>query len=192
MSKDWLNEKVGTNLLGSKRLTGKDVSPGDLTTLSDRFVKANGRLHDLKKQQTDLEAKLAHDYGLEGAFGALVDECYDAQVDKYTYSVCPFKDAFQKEGASKTSLGTWAGLTDDSTVMRFSNGQACWQGPARSMTVSVKCGSTEKLQKVEEPSRCEYVATLLTPAACTPAEVQGIQDKLTALDQELEDEHTEL
>lgn len=58
--------------------------------------------------------------------------------------------------------------------------------------VSVKCGSTEKLQKVEEPSRCEYIATLLTPAACTPTEVQAIQDKLTALDQELEDEHTEL
>ena len=57
------------------------------------------------------------------------------QVDKYTYSICPFKDAFQKEGSSKTSLGTWAGLTDDSTVMRFSNGQACWQGPARSITV---------------------------------------------------------
>lgn len=58
------------------------------------------------------------------------------QVDKYTYSVCPFKDAFQKEGNSKTSLGTWAGLTDDSSVMKFTNGQACWQGPARSMTVS--------------------------------------------------------
>ena len=60
---------------------GKDVSPGDLTTLSDRFVKANGRLHDLKKQQGELEAKLAHDYGLEGAFGALVDKCYDAQAN---------------------------------------------------------------------------------------------------------------
>lgn len=58
--------------------------------------------------------------------------------------------------------------------------------------MSVECGSTEKLQKVEEPSRCEYVATLLTPAACTPIEVQAIHDKLTALDQELEDEHTEL
>lgn len=57
------------------------MSPGDLTTLSDRFVKANGRLHDLKKQQTELEAKLAQDYGLEGAFGALVDKCYDAQVN---------------------------------------------------------------------------------------------------------------
>ncbi len=57
------------------------MSPGDLTILSDKFVKANGRLHDLKKQQTDLEGKLADDYGLEGAFGALVDKCYDAQVN---------------------------------------------------------------------------------------------------------------
>jgi len=65
------------------------VSPGDLTTLSDRFVKANGRLHDLKKQQTDLEAKLAHDYGLEGAFGALVDKCYDAQVNPKPYTLNP-------------------------------------------------------------------------------------------------------
>ena len=60
---------------------GKEVSPGDLTTLSDKFVKANGRLHDLKKQQGELEGKLGDDYGLEGAFGALVDKCYDAQVN---------------------------------------------------------------------------------------------------------------
>ena len=43
-------------------------------------MKANGRLNDLKKQQTDLEAKLGNDYGLEEALGALVDKCYEAQV----------------------------------------------------------------------------------------------------------------
>lgn len=58
--------------------------------------------------------------------------------------------------------------------------------------VSVKCGSTEKFVKVEEPSRCDYVATLLTPAACTPTEVQAVQDQLAALDQELEGDHSEL
>ncbi len=58
--------------------------------------------------------------------------------------------------------------------------------------VSVKCGSTEKLLQVEEPSRCEYVAMLLTPAACTPTELQAIEDKLSALDKELEDDHDEL
>ena len=61
-----------------------------------------------------------------------------------------------------------------------------------SAQVSVKCGSAEKLQKVEEPSRCEYVATLLTPAACTPTEAQAVQDKLTALDREFEEDHSEL
>lgn len=39
------------------------------------------------------------------------------------------------------------------------------------MQVSLKCGSMEKLMRVEEPSRCEYIGTLLTPAACTPTEV---------------------
>ena len=43
-------------------------------------MKANGRLQELKKQQTDLEAKLGNDYGLEEAFGALVDKCYEVQV----------------------------------------------------------------------------------------------------------------
>ena len=59
---------------------GKGSFAGDLSSLTDVFVKANGRLHDLKKQQTDLEAKLGNDYGLEEAFGALVDRCYEAQV----------------------------------------------------------------------------------------------------------------
>ena len=74
------------------------------------------------------------------AFDSLSASCTPTyvrvQVDKYTYSVCPFKDAFQKEGAGRTSLGTWAGLSEDSSVMSFTGGQACWQGPARSMTVS--------------------------------------------------------
>ena len=58
--------------------------------------------------------------------------------------------------------------------------------------VTLKCGSVEKLMKVEEPSRCEYIATLLTPAACTPTEVQAVQDKLAMLNQELEGDHSEL
>ncbi|KAL3130419.1 hypothetical protein ABBQ38_008242 [Trebouxia sp. C0009 RCD-2024] len=192
MSKDWLSGKLGGSMLGSKPSTGKGALGGDLKSLTDVFVKADGRLHELKKQQTDLEGKLGYDYGLEEAFGALVDKCYEAQVDKYTYSVCPFKDAFQKEGGSRTSLGTWAGLADDSTVMKFTEGQGCWQGPARSMTVSLTCGSLEKLMRVEEPSRCEYIATLLTPAACTPTEVQAVQDRLATLNQELEGDHSEL
>lgn len=52
------------------------------------------------------------------------------------------------------------------------------------------CGSTEKLSKVQEPSRCEYVAELSTPAACTSGTVEALQAKLAAL--ESDDEHVEL
>ena len=48
------------------------------------------------------------------------------------------------------------------------------------MQVLLKCGSSEKLMKVEQPSRCEYTATLATPAACTPSEAQAVQDQLAA------------
>lgn len=70
--------------------------------------------------------------------------------------------------------------------------KACEGDVMLGMQVSVKCGSTEKLVRVEEPSRCEYVATLLTPAACTPTEVQAAQDQLAALESELQDDHSEL
>lgn len=60
------------------------------------------------------------------------------------------------------------------------------------MQVSLKCGISEKLMKVEEPSRCEYVATLATPAACTHTEAQTVQDQLAALNHELECDHSEL
>ena len=59
-----------------------------MSSLTDAFVKANGRLHDLNKQKTDLEAKMSNDYGLEEAFGALVDKCYDAQVQKLSLCAC--------------------------------------------------------------------------------------------------------
>ena len=60
------------------------------------------------------------------------------QVEKYTYEVCPFSKANQKEGHSSTSLGSWQGLEGEgegALRMAFTNGQGCWQGPPRSMTV---------------------------------------------------------
>ena len=56
-------------------------------------------------------------------------------VDKYTYSVCPFKEAHQKEGHASTRLGAWAGWEADGRVMAFTQGQVCWSGPARSIRV---------------------------------------------------------
>ena len=59
------------------------------------------------------------------------------------------------------------------------------------MQVPVLCGATEKLSQVQEPSRCEYTAQLLTPAACTSQTVQAVHARLTALKSD-SDDHIEL
>ena len=51
-------------------------------------------------------------------------------------------------------------------TMRFADGQQCWNGPPRSLTLTVRCGKATKLSRVTEPSRCEYEAELETPGAC--------------------------
>jgi len=59
-------------------------------------------------------------------------------------------------------------------IMQFSSGDKCWNGPDRSLKVRLRCGLTNDLTDVDEPSRCEYVAVLSTPALC-------VDDKLKEL-----------
>ena len=37
--------------------------------------------------------------------------------------------------------------------MKFHNGQGCWNGPSRSATVIVRCGTDNILSQVTEPNR---------------------------------------
>lgn len=53
--------------------------------------------------------------------------------------------------------------------MLFNNGDSCWQGPRRSLSVTLKCGLNHKLTQLEEPSTCVYTAILETPVACSQA-----------------------
>lgn len=64
-----------------------------------------------------------------------------------------------------------------STVYRL-QGQGCWQGPARSMTVRSVCGPRTELLEVKEPDRCVYEATMASPAECSDAVIQELRDEL--------------
>lgn len=48
----------------------------------------------------------------------------------------------------------------------FRNGEACWEGPARSALVELRCGETTKLVAVDEDGKCTYWFLLITPYAC--------------------------
>ena len=99
---------------------------------------------------------------------------------------CPFDQA--KQGS--TSLGHWEGwktavgethqVTDDASahgyrVARWGGGQGCWQGPNRELELEMRCGTTDALLSIEEPSKCVYRGVLQTPAACNLAQAQDLQ-----------------
>ena len=138
----------------------------------------------LEVDKASLEGKLAslsdkiggrddHDT-FKGELHALKDLCYTVTEGKYDYEVCIFGKAVQKDkgaaSGSGTSLGNWKGMSidDDSgdRVMKWINGQRCWNGPERSATVIVRCGAETKLQSAEEPDTCSYVLEMESHIAC--------------------------
>jgi hypothetical protein len=130
---------------------------------------AAAELQRLKDRREALAKLLSSDTGPQGVFASLVGKCYSAQVEHYTYRVCPFDTATQEPGS--TSLGTWAGFVEgsDYSAATFTGGLACWNGPPRSLRLEMRCGPESALLGVDEPNRCEYRGDFVTPAACTPA-----------------------
>ncbi|MCH98699.1 glucosidase 2 subunit beta-like, partial [Trifolium medium] len=58
--------------------------------------------------------------------------------------------------------------------------------------VKLKCGLTNEITDVDEPSRCEYVALLATPALCQEEKLKELQHKLDLLNSEQPESHDEL
>lgn len=137
---------------------------------------ARDSIQKLQSEKTEIDDRLKQDFGPNGVFAPLLGQCFQAVVDKYTYKVCPYGDANQ----DYTSLGHWGGFDNNYTVMKFVNGQNCWSGPDRSMTVTLKCGPEGQLSKVAEPSRCEYTAELTTAALCSQELLDSLKSELAA------------
>lgn len=103
------------------------------------------------------------------AYASLEDKELSKHVQEFKYKL----KFFQKADQDWTSLGSWAGFTGPHTA-HFTGGATCWEGPARSLTVTFECGDEEALVDVTEPSRCVYAATVVHPAACDPTELETL------------------
>ena len=138
-----------------------------------------------KKNELDLASRvLEWDFGPDDAFMALYDKCFSKQVQQYEYEVCLFRSAKQTEGGSSQNLGTWGRWNtegDAYSIMTYDNGGSCWNGPARSMKVTLVCGEDEFVVSVQEPRTCEYEMELMTPLACTPEKAQQARDELAKM-----------
>ena len=146
------------------------------------FRKKDDALRELQQEMVELRRKLSETYGEGDVFLELSESCVESSMidGKYWYRVCPFGRAEQKEGGKSTGLGTWGGFekVGDDTVMKFTNGDACWQGPRRSMTVRLRCGRMDSFENVSEPSRCEYIGVLTTPAFCSENYIEKLREEV--------------
>ncbi|XP_069737601.1 glucosidase 2 subunit beta isoform X2 [Phaenicophaeus curvirostris] len=136
------------------------------------LAEAERELKETEESIRALEQELAFDFGPQGEFWYLHGQCYELPTSEYIYRLCPFKRVSQKpkHGGADTNLGTWgswSGPEDDRfRSMRYEQGTGCWQGPNRSTTVKLTCGTETAVTAASEPSRCEYLLELVTPAAC--------------------------
>ena len=106
----------------------------------------------------ELEEETTADYGPEGVFWSLKGETFEGKFGEFTYKLSPFEKAEQ----DYTSLGNWEGYERQAEkdggkwVFKFTNGQHCWNGPARSATAVLSCGVKNELVDVRETETCVY------------------------------------
>lgn len=106
---------------------------------------------------TEAPPPLPIDYGPDNGFMMLTEPstgCLELPHKEYVYSLCAFKNAFQRstyESGSGTLLGTWKEwrnhpeesvnwtkemkMTLPYDTMIYNYGAGCWNGPPRSATV---------------------------------------------------------
>jgi len=166
-----------------------EVSEDDVDKAREQHNQQRAQLTNLESTERSLSKKIGLDFGPSYEFLSMMDVCVSLVVSQYNYKVCMFERASQ----DSVSLGTWEGFSgDEYKQARFTNGQMCPGGPARSLTVNFVCESTEtKLLEISEPSRCEYAAVLSTPAACTPENMRSLQVQLAEMKGEPAPSHDE-
>lgn len=126
--------------------------------------------NEFKSREDNLNSNIVNHpalYSLEG-------ECYQKDYNDFSYEICLFDKAYQKEGSNRgsrsgTNLGKFEKLNIESSNninINFTKGSRCWNGPVREMKVILECGTQTELVDVREVSKCFYEGKFITPAVC--------------------------
>ncbi|GFP95651.1 glucosidase 2 subunit beta [Phtheirospermum japonicum] len=188
---DKLQKKV-KSIFQAVNVFQKPVNISEAAHVRKEYDQSSAKLSKLQSRISNLKHKLKQDFGPEKEFYSFYGQCFETKQNKYVYKICPFKEASQVEGYSTTRLGSWEKFEDSYKVMQFLNGDKCWNGPDRSIKVKLRCGLKNELADVDEPSRCEYLALLSTPAMCLDSRLKELQDKLESLNKDQPQAHDEL
>ncbi|XP_057997146.1 glucosidase 2 subunit beta isoform X2 [Hevea brasiliensis] len=190
----WLEkiQQTVSSILQAVNFFQTPVDKSEAARVRKEYEESSTKLSKLQSRISSLTQKLKHDFGTEKEFYSFYGHCFESKQNKYVYKVCPFKQASQVEVHTTTRLGHWDKFEDLYRSMIFSNGDRCWNGPDRSLKVKLRCGLKNELTDVDEPSRCEYVAFLSTPALCLEEKLKELEYKLDLMNKEQPQGHDEL
>jgi protein kinase C substrate 80K-H len=170
-----------------------------VTAAREVMQQVENELNDKKREVDNLTSDLEKDYGPDDVFRALKDQCVSQDSGEYTYELCWMGKTTQKskKGGAHTGMGNFArfdkiqvdeevgddgkGLgSGERLVLKYENGQHCWNGPNRETTVIVACAEKDEIWKVAEMEKCIYRMDVGTPAACEPRNdgPKGAKDEL--------------
>ncbi|KAG9781112.1 hypothetical protein KCU88_g3558, partial [Aureobasidium melanogenum] len=210
----WLDDKIASLrqfLIESGVLAGRSNDPAAAAADSKAVQEAKKALseaerdvlnteNDLRRHREDLEK----DYGPDGIFRALKDTCISKDSGEYEYELCFMGQTKQKpkKGGAHSNMGNFVGFdveyvdegvsldgkglgTGNRIVMKYENGQGCWNGPQRSTRVYLACAEKEEIWKVSETEKCVYRMEVGTATVCEP---QQSKDKKEEEDSAKKDE----
>ncbi|KAL2457413.1 Glucosidase 2 subunit beta [Abeliophyllum distichum] len=193
-SQSWLEKIQQTvrSIFQAVKLFQTPVDISDAARVRKEYDESSSKLSKIQSRLSTLTQKLKYDFGQEKEFYSFYGHCYESKQNKYVYKICPYKQATQVEGHSTTRLGSWENFEESYGIMLFSNGDHCWNGPNRSLKVKLRCGLKNEVTDIGEPSRCEYVALLSTPALCVEDKLKELEVKLEMMNKEQPQGHDEL
>ncbi|EXK24003.1 hypothetical protein FOMG_19251 [Fusarium oxysporum f. sp. melonis 26406] len=135
-------------------------------------------------------------HGPDDIFHALKNKCISLEAGEYTYEHCWLEKATQKskKGHGHSIMGHFKRIQRDFVddedrldgkslgrgeriVLRYEDGQQCWNGPKRRTDVWLGCSETEEVWRVSDAEKCVYKMVVGTPAACEFAEAAGERKK---------------
>ncbi|KAI6247816.1 Glucosidase 2 subunit beta [Erysiphe necator] len=173
-----------------------EVETKELTEAREAYESLLNEINLKKTDKDQKQADLLKDYGKDEIFRALEGHCLEKDSGEYTYELCWLKDTKQKSKSNgieirmgtftrfdkireeldgvdsiqvgQLSLGLSSGQDslNERLVMRYENGQNCWNGPSRETLVVLSCAEENIIWKINEFEKCKYRMDVGSPIAC--------------------------
>ncbi|OJD13530.1 hypothetical protein ACJ73_09193 [Blastomyces percursus] len=174
---------VSNGILADTSSDSDATEPRAVTEARNAVSAEESSLNNIRSQLADHKSDLDKDYGRDSVFRSMKGSCISKDSGEYTYELCWLEKTKQipKKGGSQTTMGTFSTFTtvtvdeqnsagkvvpQEKIALEYTNGQTCWNGPARSTKIVLECGEQDEISKVTEDEKCVYSMFVTTPAAC--------------------------